>query len=121
MALKVTTFKERFASLFDESDKTTIELAKELHVSNQTISAWKTGVRSPRDSTVYSIANFFGVNVEWLMGFAVDKYNPDKETESWQDDPEIHIVSAMMETMTREQKQQVIDLIKILVKNDKKG
>ena len=31
-------------------------------------------------------------------------------------DPEISIVSGMMESMSKEQKQQVIDLIKILVK-----
>ena len=33
-----------------------------------------------------------------------------------QPDPEISIVSGMMESMSKEQKQQVIDLIKILVK-----
>lgn len=34
-------------------------------------------------------------------------------------DPEIHIVSGMMETMTKEQKQQVIDLVRILMKTQK--
>lgn len=38
------------------------------------------------------------------------------ENESSDIDPEIHIVSGMMETMTKEQKQQVIDLIRIIMK-----
>ena len=73
MAVKVATFQSRFASLFDESEKTTTQLAKELHVSNQTISAWKTGTRSPKEPTILSIARYFGVTVEWLMGFNVKK------------------------------------------------
>lgn len=71
--LKVSTFKDRFTSLFEESDKTITELSKDLHVSNQTISAWKTGTRSPKEPTIIAIADHFHVNVQWLMGFDVDK------------------------------------------------
>lgn len=71
--LKVTTFRARFAELIDESKKSTVALAKELKVSNQTISAWKTGVRSPKEPTVISIANYFKVDVAWLLGFDVEK------------------------------------------------
>ena len=80
-AVKVTTFKNRFASLVDESEKTTIDLAKELHVSNQTISAWKNGTRSPKEPTIIAIADHFGVTVEWLMGFNVEKYAPSSGQE----------------------------------------
>lgn len=56
---KVATFRERFSDLFEESELSITKLAKELHVSNQTISAWKTGMRSPKEpnKTVASIAN----------------------------------------------------------------
>ena len=43
-------------------------------------------------------------------------YGYDEENEGSEIDPEIHIVSGMMETMTKEQKQQVIDLVRILMK-----
>ena len=76
-ALKVSTFKERFSALADENKKNTIALAKELHVSNQTISAWKTGSRSPKEPTIIAIADHFGVTVEWLMGFDVEKEAPN--------------------------------------------
>ena len=35
---KVATFRERFSDLFEESELSITKLAKELHVSNQTIS-----------------------------------------------------------------------------------
>ena len=77
-ALKVSTFRQRFSDLVDDSGKNTIELGKELHVSNQTISAWKNGSRSPKEPTIIAIAEHFGVNVEWLMGFDVEKEAPDR-------------------------------------------
>ena len=112
---KVTTFQKRFSDLIESSDKTITAIAKDLHVSNQTISAWKIGTRSPKSPTVIVIADYFGVTVEWLMGFDVEKTKDEKE-QVFSEDPEIRIVSGMMETMSQEQKQQVIDLIKILVK-----
>lgn len=77
--LKVATFQQRFAQLFEESEKTTTALAKELHISNQTVSAWKIGTRSPKEPTIIAIAKYFGVTVPWLMGFDVDKYEAVEE------------------------------------------
>lgn len=71
---KVSTFKERFAELVSESNKTITELSKDLNVSNQTISAWRLGTRSPKDISIPAIANHFGVSIKWLMGFDVEKY-----------------------------------------------
>ena len=74
--MKVSTFKDRFSELFEESKMTTTQLGKELHVSEQTISAWKVGARSPKEPTIIMIANYFHVNVRWLMGFDVDRERP---------------------------------------------
>ena len=70
---KVATFRERITELLDECDQTASVLAKNLHVSRQTLSAWKTGVRSPKEPTIIAIARYFGVNELWLMGFDVQK------------------------------------------------
>ena len=71
--LRVSDFKTRFNELFLESGKTNTDLGKDLHVSNQTISAWKLGTRSPKEPTVIAIASFFKVSVQWLLGFDVQK------------------------------------------------
>lgn len=78
MAEKISTFRERFVELCESSGKTNTELAKELHVSNQTISAWKTGTRSPKEPVVGAIANYFHVSPKWLIGFDVKKEAPVK-------------------------------------------
>lgn len=79
---RVSCFKDRFNVLFDESGKTNTELGQDLHVSNQTISAWRLGTRSPKPPTVIAIASFFEVSVQWLMGFDVQKkpYDPIKDS-----------------------------------------
>lgn len=68
----VSSFNERFNVLCDGSRRNDTELAKELHVSKQTLSAWRSGIRSPKQPTIIMIAQYFNVSVEWLMGFNVE-------------------------------------------------
>ena len=70
---KVSNFQERFSQLVDESGKSLLKLSKELHISNQALSSWRTGVRSPKEPTIIAVANYFSVNVQWLMGYDVVK------------------------------------------------
>lgn len=72
-AIKVTTFKERFTDICKESGLSSSRLAKDLHISRQTISAWQTGERSPKEPTIITVARYFGVDEMWLMGFDVPK------------------------------------------------
>ena len=74
---KISDFRTRFNELFEERKTTNTELGKELHVSNQTISAWKLGERSPKLPTVLTIASYFGVNIQWLLGYDVKKEDED--------------------------------------------
>lgn len=115
MMLKVSTFQERISELLNSDPRSLTAISHELGVSKQTVSAWKLGVRSPKKSVLIRIAEVFNVKIEWLLGFDVKPeriLDEPKQT----DDPEIRIVSGMMETMSQEQKQQVIDLVKILIK-----
>ena len=75
----VSNFRERFSQLFEESEKSTTALGKDLHVSNQTISAWKTGARSPKEPTIIAVAKYFNVNPAWLVGFDVEREAPKKD------------------------------------------
>ena len=104
------------------------ELAQKIGTKKQVISKYELGQRSPKIYMANAIAEALGTTLNELLGIDkednivfTDIYNL-KETPVYKgaiiqkEDPEIHIVSAMMETMTKEQKQQVIDLIKILIK-----
>lgn len=78
--LKIKTFRERFIELCEENPKNDTALAKALHVSKQTISAWKIGTRSPKEPTIIAIAKYFCVSIPWIMGFDVDKTEPVEES-----------------------------------------
>lgn len=69
----VSSFNARFNELCNRSHHNDTELARELHVSKQTLSAWRSGARSPKQPTIIMIAQYFNVSVEWLMGFDVDE------------------------------------------------
>jgi len=71
--LKVATFRERFSELCDSDPHNASAIAEALHVSRQTVSAWKSGFRSPKEPTIIAIAHHFHVTVPWLMGFDVER------------------------------------------------
>ena len=67
----IENFSIRFGRLVDEYRGNANDIAKGLQVSKQTISAWRSGARSPKAPTVEAIARFFDVNIDWLMGLDV--------------------------------------------------
>lgn len=85
------------------------ELAKRVGTTKQMVSKYELGQRSPK----VVMANAFAEALETTLDELLET---EKAETNQVQDPEISIVSGMMETMTKEQKQQVIDLVKILVK-----
>ena len=74
---KISTFKDRFNLICSDQAMSASSLADALHVSKQTISSWRVGTRSPKLPTILSIAQYFRINVEWLMGFDVSMSTAD--------------------------------------------
>ena len=70
----VSDFQTRFNELLDERPESSTDLATKMKVSKQSVSNWKHGVRSPNRITTIAIADFFGVTIEWLYGYDVNKY-----------------------------------------------
>lgn len=72
---KTATFRDRITELVETSGKSQSDIAADIGVSKQTLSAWITGQNSPRRPTVVALASYFGVTIPWLNGFDVAKYN----------------------------------------------
>lgn len=53
------------------------ELAKILHVSQQTVTAWETGKAEPSSSTISNLADYFNVTTDYLLGRS-EKKDDDK-------------------------------------------
>ena len=61
-------FKERLKELRVERKLSQADLAKELNVSQRSISSWETGLRQPDFETLERIAKFFDVTADYLLG-----------------------------------------------------
>lgn len=126
---KISTFKERFSELCESNPMNDTALGNALHVSKQTISAWKSGTRSPRQPIIIDIANYFRVSVAWLMGFDVKKeltpremieegfkniynkyglsYPPDESPQT----PEARILAKGIDKMPQAQREAIMNLM----------
>ena len=89
------------------------DLAKVLNKNRATVYRYESNyIKSYSPDVLDALAKALQTTPAYFYGY--DETEPeDNPSET---DPEIHIVSGMMESMTKEQKQQVIDLIRILVK-----
>lgn len=72
---KVATFRDRIKELVETSAKSQTDIASDIGISKQALSAWITGQNSPRKPTVAALASYFGVTIPWLWGFDVSKYD----------------------------------------------
>ena len=71
--MKTATNQERLNELFDADSRNDSSIAAALGVSKQTISAWRSGFRSPKKPMLIKIAELYHVSIEWLMGFDVER------------------------------------------------
>ena len=114
----MNTSGERIRELRTKNRLTLDDVAKYLGVGRQAIYKYEQGtVTNIPLENLEKMAVLFGTTPEYLAGWT------DVKTETIPApvklDPEIQIVSGMMETMSQEEKQQVIDLIRILMKKTK--
>lgn len=66
-------FKERLKQLREERNLTQAQLAKELDLSQGTIGNWERGTREPDFETVKTLADYFEVTTDYLLGHEAAK------------------------------------------------
>lgn len=77
----LSTFKERFLYVLDNSDCSKSKAAEKLNVSPAYISQLCSGVREPSDRTVSDICRIFGVNRVWLETGVGEPFQPKDKRE----------------------------------------
>jgi transcriptional regulator with XRE-family HTH domain len=70
---QMSSFAKRLDYLISHSEKSASAIAQDLQVSKQTISSWQTGARKPKYPTIMTIAQYFSVDPEWLLGFGEEE------------------------------------------------
>ena len=61
-------FRIRLKELREERGLGQVELAERIGVSKGIISLWENGLREPKMTALISLAKFFGVTVDYLVG-----------------------------------------------------
>ena len=119
--MKVSTSTERLNELFDADPRNDTEIAEKLNVSKQTVCSWRNGRRSPKKSVLIQIAELYGVSIEWLMGFDVDRmYKPRDYNEELKDRVdqlqtiEARILATGIDSMPKEQREQALTIMKTI-------
>ena len=62
-------FCEKLKELRIEQGVGQVELAKAINVSKGIISLWENGLREPKLSNLITLAKFFEVSLDYLVGF----------------------------------------------------
>lgn len=64
----MVVFVERLNKLLSENKITKYKLAKDLHVSKQTVLYWCNGINEPKISYLKLLAEYFEVTSDYLLG-----------------------------------------------------
>lgn len=110
-----------------EKDLLQKELAKELGLTQQTISLYESNKREPDSEILYKIASYFGVSVDYLLGISSERTPADKINEALSSDPELadfwdkiskrkdlQLMFKQTKDMSPEQVKQIIRIIKAI-------
>lgn len=65
-------FQIRLRELRESRSLSQKDLAQALGISQSTVAMWENGSNFPRKSTLFMIASFFKVSVDYLMGLSYD-------------------------------------------------
>ncbi len=67
------TFAIRLKELRESKNLSQYDLANELGISQSAIGNWEAGKREPNFTMMQTLANYFGVSVDYLLGRADEK------------------------------------------------
>lgn len=68
------TIGERLREIRLEKGLSQKEASDKLHITPAMISSYEKGAKNPSIATVYQLADFYGVSIDWLCGIQEDKF-----------------------------------------------
>lgn len=120
---KVSTLEERLSALLDNSGVVDSAVAEAIGVSRQALSSWRTGVRSPKESAINSLADYFNVDPVWLMGYDVpqtpvtahgQQIEPSRPPDYIPKTPEARTLAVGLDRMTPEKRELAMKMVQLM-------
>lgn len=96
-----------FLKLCNEIGKSPNAVAKELDISSGSISAWKNENRQPQNRILKTIADYFDVSVEYLLG-NTDIKNEQKEKSPLPNTDKEDVILELFKAMPIEKQKEII-------------
>ena len=103
---------DKITKLRNINNLTQIELARALHTSNSSISAYETGARIPSIDMVIEISRFFNVSSDYLLGLSDSTAIPLNMGADFCDGVTLSAILNMINSLLLEQKQAFLILLK---------
>ena len=113
----------KFAKAIHERRKelglTQEELAARVGTTKQVVSKYEKGQRSPKVQMANAFADALETTLDELLGVEKENDETEQNTPVQVEDPQIRIVSGMMENLSEKQKEQIVDIVLAAVKHMK--
>ena len=106
-------FSDILVSLRKREELSQQELADELGVARSCIGMYETAKREPDLNSLKAIADFFDVSTDYLLG----REQPNKDYES----DELVILSRNVKKLSPEERKQLLEMAKIMFKEEFKS
>lgn len=104
-------FGDRLRILIDERGITQKELASQLNIAPSTVSSYVQNTREPDFATLKSLAIYFSVSIDYLLGCRTNKASSHQEDE----------LLRVFRSLTAEQKEVCIEQCKVFVRLNQKA
>lgn len=98
---------QRIKDLRKEKRITQTDLAKGVHVTQQTVTAWESGRAVPNANTLDALADYFNVSSDYLLGRTKEK-NSDKQMSENQK----LVAYSIDPDISDEERQAIIEMVK---------
>ena len=102
---------EILSELREDKGLTQLELAKQLHTSNSSISAYETGARIPNSETLKAFAAFYNVTADYLLGLADVPLSPAMLSEEFSKGVKYSELLQMLDALLPNQKSAVLLMV----------
>lgn len=105
-------FGQRLKKLREEKKLTQEELGKKLNLTKANISKYESGKLEPNIETIRYLADFFGVQTDYLLGISD---NPSPASDDWGLPEDAHVFFKDYEKLSDEDKAKARDHVKYLL------
>lgn len=102
---------EILSELREDKGLTQLDLAKQLHISNSSISAYETGARIPSPEALKAFAVFYNVTTDYLLGLTSVSLSPMMLSEEFSKGVKYSELLQMLDMLLPQQKSAVLLMV----------